>query len=285
MQAAVHPPEVTDLIDRLGAARHPFVLTGAGVSTESGIPDYRARDGRWKRGAPIQYREFTRSAMARRRYWARSFKGWPQVAGAAPNGAHHALARLEAAGRIGWLVTQNVDGLHQRAGSRQVTDLHGRLDRVVCMECGLRRWRDEMQEALHALNPDWMSRTAATAPDGDVELEGADYAAFRVPDCPACGGVLKPEVVFFGESVPASVVAIAFERLDRSDALLVAGSSLMVWSGYRFVRHAARRGIPVLVVNLGETRGDREADLKVDASCGPVLETLADLWSGTGARA
>lgn len=280
--SAVHGDAVDALVAALEGVRRPLVLTGAGVSTDSGIPDYRDQNGGWKGRQPIQYRDFIRSSHARRRYWARSFAGWPQVATARPNEAHHALARLETIGRIGTLVTQNVDGLHQAAGSRRVVDLHGRLDRVECLECGLRRPRTEMQNALAALNPGWSGRPTGVAPDGDADLEAVDYRRFRVPDCPACGGVLKPEVVFFGESVPRDVVDRAFAALDAADALLVVGSSLMVWSGYRFVRHAVQRGIPVFLVNRGRTRGDGDADLKIDASCDATLGALVARWAGTG---
>ncbi|MDN3517045.1 NAD-dependent protein deacetylase [Aquisalimonas lutea] len=264
------------LASLLGERQRPFVLTGAGLSTESGIPDYRDAAGGWKRRPPIQYREFLHNDHARRRYWARSMVGWQHVRAAHPNGGHHGFARLERGGRLHWLVTQNVDGLHQRAGSRRVTDLHGRLDVVACLECGHRMAREHLQDELLRRNPGWDRKTPEAAPDGDVDIESADFDAFYVPDCPCCGGMLKPEVVFFGESVPAQPVATAFTRLEEADLLLVAGSSLMVWSGYRFVRHAARIGIPVVVLNLGRTRGDREATVKLEAPCGDTLTAVAD---------
>lgn len=273
--SAGEPAELQPLLTMVAASRRPLVLTGAGLSTESGIPDYRDVHGGWKRKPPIQLREFQRSAHARRRYWARSMAGWSLMREARPNSGHAALARLEHAGWLHWMITQNVDGLHQQAGSRAVTDLHGRLDVVACLDCGHRLPRDDMQATLQAWNPGWDVQPEQLAPDGDVDLESASFDTFRVPDCPSCGGLLKPEVVFFGEKVPPERVETAFAKLDESDLLLVAGSSLMVWSGYRFVRHAAARNIPVVVLNLGETRGDREASLKVKMPCGDALDTLA----------
>jgi NAD-dependent SIR2 family protein deacetylase len=258
------------------ASRRLLVLTGAGCSTESGIPDYRDAAGGWKRSPPIQLREFVSDSLARRRYWVRSLAGWPIVAGARPNAAHHALSLLEMQGRLCQLITQNVDGLHQRAGSRAVIDLHGRLDEVLCLDCGALVARAELQSELESLNPHLAGRPATLAPDGDADLGDVDYAAFRIPACRRCGGLLKPAVVFFGESVPRARVECALERLKEADALLVAGSSLMVWSGYRFVRLARERGMPIAIVNLGRTRADELADLRVRAHCGEALARLAD---------
>ncbi len=251
-----------------------LVLTGAGCSTDSGIPDYRDADGQWKRTQPITYQTFTGSTVARQRYWARSLVGWRRMHGAQPSGSHHALARLENAGHVHWLVTQNVDGLHQRAGSRQVTDLHGRLDIVECLGCHNTLPRTEFQDALDRLNPGWRSLSAATAPDGDADLDGIDFTAFRVPACTRCGGMLKPGVVFFGESVPRDRVSLAREKLREADLLLVVGSSLMVWSGYRFVRAAREWDMPVAAINLGRTRADDELSLKISAPCGETLTRL-----------
>jgi NAD-dependent SIR2 family protein deacetylase len=266
-------------IDGLAAfvASHPrlFVLTGAGVSTASGIPDYRDLRGAWKRPRPVQHAEFVREPGVRRRYWARSFVGWPRISSARPSRAHHALARLEERGRVQRLVTQNVDGLHQSAGSRAVIDLHGRLDSVECLGCKARRSRCEMQRQLRAANPEFAPENVAFAPDGDADLESADFDGFDVPDCDRCGGILKPAVVFFGDSVPRDTVDRAFEALDHSDAVLVVGSSLMVWSGYRFCRTAREQGKPVAAVNLGRTRADAELDLKIEQDCGAVLEAVA----------
>jgi NAD-dependent SIR2 family protein deacetylase len=255
-----------------------MVLTGAGCSAPSGIPDYRDRDGGWKHSAPMTLAEFTGSAAARRRYWAGSLRGWPRVRDARPNAAHECLARLERRGRVARLVTQNVDGLHQKAGSRSVVDLHGRLDRVECLACGGQVSREDVQRLLVAWNP----QTAEAQPrgvDGEVRPDGdasvsRSLAELRVPDCPQCGGVLKPAVVFFGESVPGERVRDAFAAVAEADALLVVGSSLMVYSGYRFVRAAVERGIEVAAVNLGRTRADAELSLKVEADCAALLAEL-----------
>lgn len=266
---------VDDLAAFVHRARRLTVLTGAGCSTESGIPDYRDVDGEWKHRRPVQFADFVGDEHVRQRYWARSMVGWRRVGGARPNPAHRALADLERSGRVHWLVTQNVDGLHQRAGSRRVTDLHGRIDRVVCLECGRLNERGAFQFRLVAENPDWADLDAVSAPDGDALLEVRDFGSFHVPCCEACGGMLKPDVVFFGEGVPKHRVTTAMERLDECDALLVVGSSLMVWSGFRFARRAAERGIPVAALNLGRTRADHLLSLKVDACCGEVLASLA----------
>jgi len=257
--------------------RHPrlVVLTGAGISTGSGIPDYRDDDGEWKRRAPVQYLDFMRREATRKRYWARSFVGWPVMAEARPNAAHDAIARLERSGRAHHVITQNVDGLHQRAGSERVIDLHGRIDAVGCTECSTTLSRASLQVELESLNPDWTGTEARAAPDGDADVE-RDPAGFRVPDCPTCGGVLKPSVVFFGESVPRPWVDAAYAQVAEADALLVAGSSLMVFSGYRFARSAAADGKPVAIVNRGRTRADELASLKVEADCGRVLTAVAD---------
>ena len=262
--------------------RHPrlVVLTGAGCSVASGIPEYRDHDGAWKNRPPVRYAEFASSSAARRRYWGRSMAGWARVAAARPGPAHRALARLERAGVVHVLITQNVDSLHRRAGSRRVIDLHGRLDEVECLQCATRVPRTDVQALLCA----WNGRLAAPAtheglpsprPDGDAEVD-ADFSSFRVPDCPACGGVLKPAVVFFGESVPRARVEAALGALGEADALLVVGSSLMVFSGYRFCLAARERGRPIAAVNLGRTRADDMLSLKVVSDCGTTLERTAD---------
>jgi NAD-dependent SIR2 family protein deacetylase len=257
-------------------ARHPrlFVLTGAGCSTASGIPDYRDADGVWRRGRPILFEDFVASEHARRRYWARSLIGWRRMNAASPNDAHRALARLEAAGRVVRLVTQNVDGLHQAAGSRAVIDLHGRIDVVRCLECATRIPRAVVQEELVRRNPRFAELEAAEAPDGDATLEDVDFQAFDVPACPRCGGIVKPDVVFFGESVPSERVRGAMESLAEADAMLVVGSSLMVYSGYRFVLAMAKSGKPIAAVNLGRTRADDLLTLKVNEHCGAALGFL-----------
>ena len=264
------------LVDRLSLARRWYVLTGAGCSTESGIPDYRDDDGQWKRKQPVQFREFIDDPHARARYWARSMVGWIPFSRAQPGATHYSLARLEASGRVGVLVTQNVDGLHQRAGSRRVIDLHGNLDSVSCTRCGAAISRAHMQSRLEDSNPDWYFQHATVAPDGDVDLDGADYGAFDVPSCTVCDGILKPDVVFFGESVPRRRVEYCYDALAHSDALLVVGSSLMVFSGYRFIKRAVEQRTPIYIVNRGKPRGDSESELKVDGPCAEVMQLLSD---------
>ena len=265
-------------------ARHPrlLVISGAGCSTGAGIPDYRDEHGAWKRQEPMRYQLFVDSALARQRYWARSMLGWRTMAGARPTAAHLALAQLERAGRIGLLVTQNVDGLHQTAGSTAVVDLHGRIDTVCCLGCGARSPRRELQEELLRRNPDWLAFDARSAPDGDADLEAQDFNSFDVPACPHCGGLLKPDVVFFGESVPRERVAAVRENLARADAVLVAGSSLMVYSGYRFVEEAVTAGKQVAVINIGRTRADPVLTLKVEHEVGAALDTLTTEMSALG---
>ena len=250
------------------------VLTGAGCSTESGIPDYRGPGSKPRN--PIQHRDFVEKESTRRRYWARSAIGWPRMAAAKPNAAHDAIARLEEAGRLTGLVTQNVDRLHHKAGSRDVLELHGALAEVRCLECNIRESRDDLQARMLELNPNLRDLDVETAPDGDAELSSSVINEFRVPPCLMCGGVLKPDVVFFGGSVPRDRVDAAFAMMDRSVALVVVGSSLAVFSGYRFVLRAKERGIPVAIVNRGETRGDPHAALRIDGRAGEVLPALAD---------
>jgi len=260
-----------ELRDFLGRHRRLFVLTGAGCSTASGIPDYRDLEGGWKRPPPVTYQAFTGDATTRARYWARSLVGWRRFGCAQPNATHAALARLEAEGRVEVLLTQNVDGLHQRAGSRNVIDLHGRLDEVRCLACERRTPRAEFQRELERRNPDWATLDALDAPDGDADLDNLDFAAFDVPSCAACYGLLKPDVVFFGENVPRARVDRARGHLAASDAMLVVGSSLMVFSGFRFAREAARLGKPVAAINLGRTRADDLLALKVETDCASAL--------------
>lgn len=251
-----------------------FVLTGAGCSTDSGIPDYRDANGSWKRSPPTGFQAFMGSVAVRKRYWARSFVGWHRFRRAGPNGAHAALAKLEQQGRLKLLVTQNVDGLHQAAGSMQVIDLHGRLDRVRCMDCENLISREELQAELLHRNPVWCRLEGRAAPDGDTDLEGLPFGDFEVPACSRCGGILKPDVVFFGESVPRDRVETAMQQLEHADAVLVVGTSLMLYSGYRFVHAAAQSGKPIAAVNLGRTRADELLTLKVAEPCVQVLATL-----------
>lgn len=264
----------TDEALELLTGRALVLLTGAGLSTDSGIPDYRDTNGNWKRAPPVMYQDFVHDPVTRQRYWARSLVGWRTIGRAQPGPAHRAVAALAEAGRVGRLVTQNVDGLHQAAGSRDVIDLHGRLHMVCCLQCAVRLTRHEMQALLLARNPEWASAEARAAPDGDADLV-ADFSSFDVPACPTCGGLLKPDVVFFGESVPRGRVAAAFAALAAADAMLVAGSSLMVYSGFRFAQAAAAAGQPIAAVNLGRTRADALFMLKVQAPVGQALAAVA----------
>jgi NAD-dependent SIR2 family protein deacetylase len=252
---------------------HPrlAVLTGAGVSTGSGIPDYRDEQGAWKRARPVEFRPFMTDPKVRQRYWSRSTVGWPIISRAQPNAAHHALARFEDLGLVQLVITQNVDGLHSAAGSRNVIDLHGRLETVRCMSCSHIVPRAELQQRLLASNPTWAKIEGRVAPDGDVDIEGRDYSEFTVPDCPECGGILKPDVVFFGETVPRERVDRAFDGVANADALLVVGSSLMVYSGFRFAEAAAAAGKPIAAVNLGRTRADHLLALKISEPADQVL--------------
>lgn len=269
------PPD-TRLQDFIETHRRLFVLTGAGISTDSGIPDYRDRAGQWKRTPPVTYQAFMHELPTRQRYWARSMIGWRRFGHAEPNATHRALVALERRGRVGLLVTQNVDRLHQRAGSTRVVDLHGRLDEVRCMQCDWRLPRHAFQTLLVQRNPDWAHLDAADAPDGDADLEDQDFGRFDVPPCPRCGGIVKPDVVFFGENVPRERVDTATRGWQNADAVLVVGSSLMVFSGYRFVAAAAKAGRPIATVNLGVTRADPLVTLKVDARCAEALAFLLD---------
>lgn len=253
-----------------------LVLSGAGLSTESGIPDYRGATGALRRHTPMTYQEFVRDPRGRHRYWARSFVGWRQIRGALPNLGHRAVAELEAAGLLAGVITQNVDGLHQAAGARSVVELHGGLDRTVCLGCGDVTSRAELDERLRAANPSFGPRVDEVNPDGDAELPDEVLDGFVMVPCVACGdGPLKPDVVFFGETVPRERVETCFQLLERASSLVVLGSSLTVMSGYRFVLRAAKLGTPVAIVNLGPTRGDAKADVRVDAPLGAVLGELA----------
>lgn len=273
-------PEIMTQADRLAAfieAHAPlFVLTGAGISTGSGIPDYRDDNGDWKHSKPVQLADFVGSAHARRRYWARSLSGWPRVERSRPNAAHRALAALERAGLVGTVCTQNVDALHQKAGSAAVIDLHGRLDGVECLLCDARYSRAGIQHRLLRLNPDYRPAPASPAPDGDARLESA-FEDFTVAGCDHCGGPLKPSVVFFGENVPAARVNRAVRALGDCGGVLVVGSSLMVYSGFRFCRMAMQAGKPAAAVNRGRTRADPMLQLKISADCGEMLTRVERL--------
>jgi NAD-dependent SIR2 family protein deacetylase len=267
------PSALRQFIDRHARL---FVLTGAGCSTDSGIPDYRNADGDWKRAAPVMLQNFMASPIARARYWARSLIGWPRFQAARPNVAHFALSSLQRRGQVQLLATQNVDRLHQQAGSHDVVDLHGRLDIVRCMSCSHRTPRDQIQLELRQRNAGWADFDARLGPDGDADLEGLEFSSFEVVPCSQCGGILKPDVVFFGESVPPDRVRRCMEAALSADATLVVGTSLMVYSGYRLVQAAAAAGKPIAAVNLGRTRADELLSLKATESCGSALAWLLD---------
>ena len=250
------------------------VLTGAGLSLNSGITTYRNGAGQWLRNNPIQHNDFLNKESARRRYWARSYAGWPTINNAIPNKGHESLVRLEAQGKILLLVTQNVDRLHQRAGHRRVIDLHGRLDQVICLSCGQKSLRSKIQQRIQELNSG-LPHSDAFAPDGDADVAEEIVESFHVPDCESCGGILKPNVVFFGDSVGREIVTEIYESIDESDALLVVGSSLMVFSGFRFCRYAAEKNIPVACINPGKTRADELFFLKIEERCENILERIA----------
>ena len=276
-QATVRPKpdEVGSLVEFVARHAPLFVISGAGCSTESGIFDYRGRDGQWKRKPPVHYDQFIRSEAARQRYWARSHVGWQRFCAARPNPAHLALAALERAGVVGIVVTQNVDGLHQAAGHERVIDLHGRLAAVICTACGRRTARADVAAWLAESNPGFETPKHTLAPDGDADFEGVDLTGFRVPYCDRCGGVVKPDVVFFGENVPRTRVDAAFDALARSGGVLICGSSVMVQSSFRFCRRAEALQLPIAALNEGVTRADAMLTVKVEARCGAALTAVA----------
>ena len=273
------PAPITERLDEVAEVLRGgrvAVLSGAGISTESGIPDYRGANGRLRRQLPMSHDEFVTSIDGRRRYWARSHLGWRTIARAAPNDGHRAVAALRASGHLSAVITQNVDGLHQAAGTPDVVELHGSLDRVVCLGCGERTPRAELDRRLHEANAGFDAAATSVNPDGDVEIDDAAVGDFQVVDCAGCdGGVLKPDVVFFGGTVPRATVDRCYQLVGDAEALLVLGSSLAVMSGLRFVRHAAKAGKPVLIINRGETRGDPYTTTRVDRPLGPALTELA----------
>jgi NAD-dependent SIR2 family protein deacetylase len=269
--------ERLDALSQLVADGGVLVLSGAGISTESGIPDYRGPSGAaLRRHAPMTYQAFTRDEVARRRYWARSHVGWRLMTRAEPNDGHRAVAALERAGMVAGTITQNVDGLHQAAGAERVIDLHGRLDRVICLGCGDLTSRTELDARLTAANVEWRATITAVNPDGDVDLPEEQLDGFTVVDCLRCGGVLKPDVVYFGENVPVPRVEQAYAWLASARSVLVLGSSLTVFSGRRFVVRAAKEGIPVAIVNDGPTRGDDHALLKLETPLGATLTSVVE---------
>jgi NAD-dependent SIR2 family protein deacetylase len=269
---------LVDLLQREGVV----VLSGAGLSTESGIPDYRGPTGQARRASPMAYDVFLRDPQARQRYWARSFLGWRLMSSAAPNDGHRAVAALQTGGALAGIITQNVDGLHQAAGARGVVELHGGLDRVICLYCGQTTTRGILDARLRDANPSFTGWATEINPDGDVELPAEVVSGFRTVDCAGCGGLLKPDVVFFGETVPRERVQSCFDLVESSRALLVLGSSLSVMSGRRFVLRAASLGIPVAIVNQGPTRGDELATVRIDAPLGSTLRAVvAELFHDT----
>ena len=279
-QVAANAGQLAAVADRLAAIAdllaggNVLVLTGAGISTDSGIPDYRGPDGT-RRVTPMQYAEFLGSSEARQRYWARSYVGWQRFNRAEPNSGHEAVAALQGHGLVGPVITQNVDGLHQRAGATDVEELHGSLAGVVCLTCGDHTSRWDLDDRMRASNPTYTVTSDEIRPDGDIVLNDLDVAAFRTPLCLVCGhDTLKPDVVFFGESVPKPLVEKCFRLTEQASALVVLGSSLKVMSGYRFVRRAAALDIPVAIITRGPTRGDAEATVQLDATLAPTLQTL-----------
>lgn len=269
--------EVTELTELTALIEHGgvVVLSGAGLSTESGIPDYRGPSGALRRHTPMTFQSFIGDPVARHRYWARSYLGWRQIKGARPNVGHFGVAALQRAGLVSGIVTQNVDGLHQAAGATDVIELHGGLDRVICRNCGHVVDRAQLDADLHAANPTFDAEVSRINPDGDADLADDELSGFVMVDCEPCGGPLKPDVVFFGETVPRNRVEQCFDLVDRAGSLLVLGSSLKVMSGFRFVLRAAKLGIPVAIVNQGPTRGDGYCSVRVDAPLGVVLSTLS----------
>jgi NAD-dependent SIR2 family protein deacetylase len=272
---AVEPDALAALAELL-ADGDVVVLSGAGLSTDSGIPDYRGATGSLRRHTPMTYQTFLRDPRGRHRYWARSYVGWRRIRAARPNAGHRAVADLQRAGAVSGVITQNVDGLHQAAGAVDVVELHGGLDRTICLACGDVAGRAALDERLHAANPHFGPSVDEVNPDGDAELPDDLLDGFVMVDCLACGrGPLKPDVVFFGETVPRERVDACFAMVEDAAALLVLGSSLTVMSGYRFVLRAEKLGIPVGLVNLGPTRGDAKVAVRVDAPLGTVLPDLA----------
>ena len=262
-----------EFLDRMQSC---FVLTGAGISTASGIPDYRDEKREWKHQQPMQFQEFASSVDARQRYWARSAVGWQRMRLAQPNAAHEALVNLETHKKLSLLVTQNVDGLHQRAGSRRLIDLHGNLDQVICLDCGRKQDRGIIQHWMMEQNHQLSTATALSAPDGDAYLQGIDVSMIKTPECELCSGPLKPDVVFYGENVPVNRVEDCYTALQQSDSMLVVGSSLSVFSGFRFVKRAKQLNIPIAMINIGQSRADELIDLKIESNCNEILPELVE---------
>lgn len=269
--------DIEKLQEFIHRSKRLLVMTGAGCSTESGIPDYRSEGvGLYARSnnRPIQYQDFVKHAHIRQRYWARNYVGWPKFGYFLPNIAHKTLAIWEKVGKLHWLVTQNVDALHYKAGNIKVTELHGSSHRVMCLGCDFKFSRPEFQNLIKSFNPTWSAESEEMAPDADVQLTEEQIEGFRVPPCPSCGGPLKPEITFFGDNVPKATVEFVHRKVRESDALLMAGTSLQVYSGYRFAAAAKDQHKPVAILNIGPTRADKLADLKIDAKCGDILPKI-----------
>lgn len=276
-----HSPANEDDIDKFKEFIHNskrlLVITGAGISTESGIPDYRSEGvGLYARSSnrPVQYQDFVKKADIRQRYWARNFVGWPMFSSVLPNKTHKILSDWEREDSLHWLVTQNVDALHYKAGSKNLTELHGSAHRVECLDCKQMISRPELQDMIKGDNPMWYSQSVDMAPDGDVQLSQEQINGFNVPSCQKCGGVLKPEIVFFGDNVPRPRVDFVFDKVKESDSLLVLGSSLEVYSGYRFVNAAHEQKKPIAIVSIGPTRADKLADIKINTKCSEILDHI-----------
>ncbi|XP_060074631.1 NAD-dependent protein lipoamidase sirtuin-4, mitochondrial-like [Ylistrum balloti] len=272
--------DIDDLRNFLLKNDRILVLTGAGLSTESGIPDYRSEGvGLYARSdnRPVQYNDFVKSETIRQRYWARNYVGWPVFSSFLPNICHKILRQWEIVGKVNWLVTQNVDALHMKAGSVNLTELHGSAHRVMCLNCDAKMTRTQLQELIEKYNPLWQAKSVEMAPDGDVQLTTRQVEGFKVPQCPACGGALKPEIIFFGDNVPKPIVNFVFKKVEEADAVLVLGSSLEVYSGFRFVNAASTQKKPIAIVNIGPTRADKLASLKISAKCSDVLQQIEQL--------
>lgn len=277
----VSESELSRFTGFIGQYARLFILTGAGISTGSGIPAYRDARGKWLARTPIQYQDYVKKASTRQRYWARSMLGWPSVSAAQSNPVHYVLAQWQQWGRVERLVTQNVDGLHRQAGSQDLVELHGRIDQVVCLTCREVSAREHLQPQLELENSDFINRvkhaSVEVRPDGDAEFSGVDFTEVACPACKACGGVLMPDVVFFGGSVPGDKVADCYQALERADALLVVGSTLTVYSGFRFAKRAKELGLPIAIVNMGETRADSMAMLKLEVDCVDLFQQCSGL--------
>ena len=270
------------VISLLTAHKSWLVLTGAGVSADSGVPTYRDSEGRWQRKQPVTHQEFMAEQSSRQRFWLRNMVGWRFMVDAEPNPAHDALAHLQQLGAVSCLVTQNVDGLHQRAGSQGVIDLHGRIDTASCMGCGLQYSRAALQKWLQEQNPKYAQMAGAIAPDGDADIDDLDYSSMQVPECQGCGGILKPDAVFYGASVPKERILKAEQALHSAAGLLVVGSSLTTYSGYRFCLWAKKQGKPILIFNDGKTRADEMATVKKTGDCATLLQCWLDGLKDTG---